>query len=110
MFSRNEKRISSQEPLRMWFWSLCGICVLCLFSYGYLVRGAIVNIVARQNIESEVSVLNSKVLDLESEYIKAKNNITPELATSLGFVAVSNQKFVTKDVKTPGLSLVTSGN
>jgi len=42
------------------------------FSYGYCVRGAIVNIVARESMEKDLSTLNSKVLDLESKYIKAK--------------------------------------
>jgi hypothetical protein len=106
MFKRKNKKINNREPLKIWFWSLIGIFIFCIFSYGYCVRGTIVNIVERQNIENEISVLNSKINDLESEYIKAKNNITPELATSLGFVSVSTHKFVTKSVKNPGLSWV----
>lgn len=60
-------------------------------------------------MESELSVLDSKVIQLEAEYIKAKNSITGELAQSLGFVEASDQKFVTRKVKNPGLSLVTPG-
>jgi hypothetical protein len=74
------------------------------------VRGAIVNIVERQNMETELSVLNTKVVNLESEYIKAKNNITTELATNLGFIPQSNAKFVVKSVDVPSLSLVTNSN
>ena len=110
MSNKYEKIISGQEPLRIKFWSLIGVILLCFFSYGYLVRGTIVNIVARQNVESELSFLNSKVINLESEYLKVKNGITLETANGLGFVAVSGQKFVTKNTEKPGLSLVTSND
>jgi hypothetical protein len=104
------KKINNSEPLKKWFWSLVMVFVFCLFSYGYYVRGAIVNIVERQNMETEISVLNTRVVNLESEYIKAKNNITPELAANLGFVPVSNTKFVVKSVNAPSLSLITNSN
>ena len=107
MSKRYNKRIDNSEPLKGYFWSLVFVLVFCLFSYGYLVRGAIVNVVNRQSMENDLSTLNSKVLDLEIEYFKVKNSVTPELASDLGFVAVSNQKFVTKDAKNPGLSLLT---
>lgn len=106
MSNRKRKNNNSIEPLKIWFWSLIGIFVFCLFSYGYCVRGAIVNIVTRQNMESELSLLDSKVIQLESEYIKVKNSITSELAQGLGFIEASNQKFVTRKVKNPGLSFV----
>ncbi len=109
MYIKN-KKINNCEPLKKWFWSFVMVFVFCLFSYGYCVRGAIVNIVERQNMETEISALNTKVVKLESEYIKAKNNITPELAANLGFVALTNTKFVAKSVNTPGLSLITNEN
>lgn len=116
MSRKKEKRIKNQgtlpagrQALKIWFWSLVMLFVLGLFSYGYLVRGVIVNIVARQNIGSELSFLNSKVSDLESEYIKAKNDITLEKAHDLGFVVVSSQKFVTRNTNNPGLSVITNG-
>lgn len=111
MSIRDNKKINSNiEPVKVWFWSLITIFFFCIFSYGYLVQGAIVNIVDRQSMEGKLSALNSKVLNLESEYIKAKNNITLEKAYSLGYIAVSDQKFAIRSVSTPGLSLVTPGN
>lgn len=110
MFNKKNKKINNSEPLKKWFWSLVMVFAIYLFSYGYCVRGAIVNIVERQNIETEISVLNTKVVNLESEYIKAKNNITPELATGLGFVPLANTKFVVKSVNVPSLSLLTNSN
>jgi hypothetical protein len=110
MLKKKEKRINNREPLKIWFWSLVTVFVLCLFSYGYCVRAAIVNIVERQNIENELSILNSKVTDLESEYIKVKNDITLETANNLGFVPATTNKFVSKSVKNPGLSVVLPRN
>jgi hypothetical protein len=108
-FNKN-KTINNSEPLKIWFWFLVVILFVSLFSYGYYVRSAIVNIVERQNIENSLADLSSRVLDLESEYIKVKNSITVELAQNMGFITSSNQKFVTKSVSGPGLSLVTFGN
>ncbi|OHA47237.1 MAG: hypothetical protein A2541_01835 [Candidatus Taylorbacteria bacterium RIFOXYD2_FULL_36_9] len=107
MLKKKEKRINNREPLKIWFWFFVGLFAFSLFSYGYFVRGAIVNIVTRQTMESDLASLNSRVLDLESQYLKVKNNITPELAQNLGFVTATNQKFVTKNTQTSGLSLVT---
>jgi hypothetical protein len=109
MSNKLNKIIDSTEPLKVYFWSLVFVLVFCLLSYGYLVSGAIVNVVERQNTEKAISALNSKVIELESDYYKTKNNITIEMATDLGFVSASNHKFVTKDVKNPGLSLLTPG-
>lgn len=110
MFSKKNKKINNREPHKVGCWSLITILCLCLFSYGYFVRDITVNIVARQNMETDISYLSSQVLNLESDYIKAKNSITEELALENGFVPVTNQKFVQKTVNNPGLSLITPGN
>ncbi len=110
MLRKKQKRIDNSENKKIYFWSLLFVFFFCLFSYGFLVRGAIVNIVARQNMENDLTALSTKVIDLESKYIKVKNNITLERAYALGFGAVSEQKFVLKNVKTPGLSLLTQNN
>lgn len=109
MMNKINNKVNNGESLKVWFWTLLGVFVFCLFSYGFCVRGAIVNIVARQNMEAELSSLNTKVVNLEADYIKAKNNVTPELALNMGFVTPVHNKFVTKNVKAPGLSLVTPG-
>ena len=74
--------------------------------YGYFVSFSIVNVVERQEIEKGLTELNSKVLALESEYVKAKNLVTVDQAKSDGFVAVNSPKFVNLDDRnTSGLSL-----
>lgn len=109
MFNKKDKRINNREPNKVYCWSLITMLSLCLFSYGYFVRGVTVSIVARQTMEENLSNLNSRVITLESEYIKTKNSITGEMAQNLGYISPSNQKFVSKDTRNPGLSLVTTG-
>lgn len=98
-------RINNQDKAKVFFWSLIIVICFSVFSYGYFVRTTIVNIVVRQNMEKELSLLSSKVLALESEYVKAKNNVTLETAENYGFVAVASQKFITKANIDSGLSV-----
>jgi hypothetical protein len=105
MTFKQNKRINNSEQPKIFFWSILMLICLCLFSYGYLVRASIVNIVTRQDMEKNISVLGSKVLSLESEYVRAKNNVTLEMAQNSGFITVSSQKFVTKAKNTLGLSV-----
>jgi hypothetical protein len=111
MFSRKQKKINNCEPTKVWIWSLLGVFAFCFFSYGYCVRGAIVNIVNRQNMETELTSLSSRVISLESDYIKAKNEVTEEFAYQLGFISPeANQKFVIRGTEALGLSLAVPGN
>lgn len=103
-FSKN-KKINNIERPKAIFWCLGLFIFLGLFSYGYLVKASIINIVDRQEMNKEISILSSKVVSLESEYVKVKNNITVESAKSLGFVSASSQKFVTKTDSALGLSV-----
>lgn len=109
-FKITDKKIDNSGSTKGCFWCLIFVLFCSLFSYGYCVRGAIVNIVERQNIESNLSILSTRVAGLEAEYIKAKGAITPELAANLGFISQANKKFVVKTTNTPGLSLITNAN
>jgi len=98
-------KTNSQGQPRKVFCLLLIIVFTCIFSYGYLIRDTILNIVARQNFETELSALSSKIISLETQYIKAKNAVTLESAQDMGFVAVSAPKYVTLKVAGPNLSL-----
>ena len=97
MTFKKNKKINNQEQPKIFFWSLVVLIFLGIFSYSYLVRASIVNIVVRQGMEKDISNLSSRVLSLESEYVKAKNNVTLETAQDLGFVTVSSQKYLAKN-------------
>lgn len=109
MSNRREKRKNNIGPSKIWFWSLAMVFLFGLFSYGYCVQGSIVNIVARQNVENKISILDTRVLELEAQYIKAKNGVTRDLAENLGYIEIANQKFVTRKATDLGLSLVNPG-
>lgn len=96
MIFRKENKINSTEQPKIFFWSIVVLIFIGLFSYGYLVRASIVNIVERQSSEKELIDLSSRVLNLESEYIKVKNTVTLDTARDLGFTSAASQKFVTK--------------
>jgi hypothetical protein len=75
------------------FWSLFSVFFVLLFTYGYLVNSTILNAVSKQKMQSEMVLLNSNLNTLEFQYLNLKNKITMDYATSLGFVAISYDKF-----------------
>ena len=91
------------------FWTLFSVFVFFLVSYGVLVNNTIMNAVAKQNMEKEMATLNSDVNSMEFNYLNMKNNITMERALSLGFVAVSEEKFASVS-GTANLSLSVNEN
>ena len=64
-----------------------------LVSYGFLVNKTIQNAVAKQNLEKQISSLNSSVNSLEFTYLSLENTITMDFAISKGFVAVAEDHF-----------------
>ena len=67
------------------FFVALGIFVSIFFLYVYLVNRTVVNVVARQNAERNISALSASVGDLESKYMAEKNGITLQLALAKGF-------------------------
>lgn len=93
------------------FWCFSIFFLITVFTYGYLVRSTIANIVDRKDYDQQVSVLTTKLTTLETEYIQLKNSITMESAKGFGFQAARTTKFVAKNILEPaGLSLVQFGN
>ena len=84
--------------------------VLLLISYGFFVNGAIMNSVRTEQVEKDLSTLNSSINSMEFDYLNAKNAITMDLATSMGFVEVKNQKFLAMRPVSNNLSLSTNEN
>lgn len=88
------------------FWILFFVFASLLISYGFLVNHAIMNAVAGQKLESQMSALDSNVDSLESSYLSMENNITMQLALSEGFVSVSENDFAVIDpARSSALSL-----
>ena len=92
------------------FWSLFFVFALLLVSYGFLVNKAILNAVAKQNLESQMSSLNSNVDSLESTYLSMENSITMDLALRNGYVQVPEDNFAVIVPAKSGLALSLNEN
>ena len=87
------------------FWFLAGVIGISSMLYVYLVNQTILNIVMRENVESEMVDLESKISELEFEYITLKNDINIDYAYSIGFVDVEKVKFASRKLSTQSLSV-----
>ncbi len=92
------------------FWSLFSVFVFFIISYGFLLNGAIMNAVSKQNIEDQMTSLGSDVNSLESQYLGMENGISMDLAMSRGFVQISSDKFATIEPAQKALSLSINEN
>ena len=78
---------------------IIGACVfffVLLGLYGYFVGKSIVNVVIREELELEIADVNSRLSELEFEYIAKKDAINIHFAKEQGFHAVGNKTFVTR--------------
>lgn len=75
--------------------------------YVYFVSQATLNVVEWKNLQSEVATLHLSLSNLESEYLREKNNIDIGYAHKLGFMDVSEVKYV---IKSKSLGKVLSFN
>ncbi len=106
MIIKNKNEIANSEKTKYVFWTLLCLTGLVFVLYGHFVYGSIVNVVERQEAEKSIAELSSKVLALETEYVKLKGTVTAEVAHDNGFVAILSPKFINIKTDTEtGLSL-----
>lgn len=86
------------------FWSMVSMVFLLAVMYGYFVNITIFNVAHRAKLESQITQLNSKLGELEFEYLAIKSSITIEKAYELGFTDAVKTQFVSLDGGTKGLS------
>ncbi len=99
-------QVNNIQESKIFVWTLVAAIFCGIFTYGYMVRSAIVNVVERENIERQIQTLNSRVLELEDSYVKIKNKVTLESAHGDGFVSVNSPIFVSASANTSaGLSV-----
>ena len=95
-----------EQTSQILFWGFVAAIVLCASMYMFFVNKTVWNVVARQEAESKIVSLNSKVSTMEFQYITAKANVTMELAKSLGYQPVQGREiFVTKIDTTKSVAL-----
>jgi len=77
-------------------------CLLCA-SYLFFVGNITFSIVAKKSMENEARTIKSEIGALELKYIEASNNVTLELAQSLGYTEAGKIHFA----KTSGENALT---
>ena len=89
------------------FWILFSVFAILLISYGFLINKTIMNAVSEQQLQKQMSTLNSNVNSVEFAYLNAENSITMDFALSKGFVAIPENNFamVSPDAQALSLSL-----
>ncbi|HJO89713.1 MAG: hypothetical protein QGH85_00370 [Candidatus Pacebacteria bacterium] len=71
--------------------------ILILFGlYLYFISKSIVNVIVREEINSDVAAVSSTISELETRYIAHKEAIDIEFAKSAGFKILKEKKFVAK--------------
>ena len=83
---------------------LVGLIFLGIVLYGYFLNQTIINSLYVEKSEKELSNLNLIVGELETEYFKAKNNVTLSLAKDLGFADAGPQLFISRKKEAQTLS------
>lgn len=72
------------------------IIVLAAF-YIYFVSRSVINVLVREEIEQSIMEAHTHLADLEAEYLSKKNRIDTVFAQELGFSAVAQKSYVTRD-------------
>lgn len=81
------------------FWSLLSVLVVLVGLYGYMVNQTIWNAFNRDNIETQIVALNSKLGDLEFEYMAIPNNVNINKAYEMGFQnASTNTIYASREI------------
>lgn len=86
------------------FFIVLGFLISTFVMYVFLVNKTIMNVVAREKVEKNISSLSTSIGELEFKYISLKNKVTLELAHSKGFSDVSPTRFIARNGNGSSLS------
>jgi hypothetical protein len=86
------------------FWGCVSLLFFLAVVYGYLVNVTIFNVANRAKVETQITQLNSRLGELEFEYLSLKSGVTLEKAYALGFKEVESTHFIALDDASKGLS------
>lgn len=64
--------------------------------YVYFVSASVVHVIARKEVDREIAHVNSRISDLESTYINAKQAIAPGTISQYGFVVAPKEVYIVK--------------
>lgn len=88
--------------------ALCAaVCALSVFLYGVFLLQAVAHTAQRTGSERQITKLTSKLGELEVAYLSQTQALTPEQATTLGFVTPQAVDTVYANTQARSLSLQT---
>ena len=79
-----------------------------VFSWGaylVLVNNTVLNVVHREKMAGNISVLQARLSEMESSYISQKNSISLDFAYSQGYKQVNDTQFIERAELGKGLSV-----
>ena len=85
---------------------LLATAAFCVFLYVYLLASTTVNVTMRKTLQNDSRELQSKIADLEAEYMVARSALTLEKAKEYGFAEADKQVFVYRHKTSESLALV----
>lgn len=90
---------------RTWFFGACALLLMMCTLYAYFVFTSVVHVAMRKELSQDVVELGSYVSQLEAQYIEAQHEVSEELASFDGYIAVEEKIFIDKTPTTLVLSL-----
>lgn len=76
------------------FWTLAFMLILFVGIYVFSLNIVMQNVVERGRAEGRIGALASSIVELEARYLKQKNQISLDLAYSLGYREATKTTFV----------------
>ncbi len=84
---------------RLFFMEL-SLLIILFGLYMYFVSAAVVRVIARKEVDREIAQVNSRIGELESAYIIAKQAIALDTIGQYGFVALPTPKLYVQKAPT----------
>ncbi|MAZ67773.1 hypothetical protein CL652_03335 [bacterium] len=70
------------------------LTILLAVLYVYFVGTAVVHAVARKEVQQDLAQFNSRVAELEVDYLSRKNKVTTEMAVEMGLEELTRKDYV----------------
>lgn len=78
------------------FYAVLSMLLVVFSVYVYCICATVVNVVVRQEIDRNIAEANSRISDLESRYIEAKQRVTLAEANERGFTSSKEKIYITQ--------------
>lgn len=102
--SKQTTRTHCYKDRRSFFLALSVLFILFL-AYIYFVSAAVAHVVVRQELSQEITDVQTRISELEAQYILAKDGVALEMAMERGFTVTEEKVFVAKQVDAVALSV-----